>query len=846
MELHKNIKTQFDKNPALRVLFFFDESRNYEEHVKLWAYDDIVCIIADATPFHLKYQLENELKEKKVFLYYKRAEPTDIELESFPLADILLANKQLYLDPVMGFIEEYGLDTVSRPAIEKYYQSDLKFQNRKDFLSSILTKTKYSEPKLKEGLLCYHLELKKIADYNIIAAQTFCLALDSEKFAGTIEKLKRLDLYELLLENLNEIFGSVSNFLDDRSVRELICKLKYNTILRTPGKVSQHDTYSRYKEDNQVRLSRLFSFIHDWESDSQTGNLLPEVFAKLGNAIQEERIVEWYGGEINFGYYTEKLLRLVLDDCISQLTIQPTQVKQTIRRWFEEKNNSPAINFEVEYLWNTCSVYELLSQNTNFVYDKPADYLSRYEKELYKVDFYYRKAVDAYDKWQKESTEGQLDKSYKELHEEYERNFVTPLNNEWLKCVRSFNFDFSKIPVSKQYNFYKEKVNAKQQRTAVIISDAFRYESAIELVEVLNKDSKNTTKIESMLASVPSVTSLGMANLLPNTGIEIQGTGFSIDGISTEGTINRTKILKQAKEKSEAIDFNELIKFDQEKGREFFKNNEIVYIYHNQIDSTGEKIKTERKVYDAVLATVEDLALLIRKLNGWNVYRTLVTADHGFLLSIRDIPETMREDMPEMKDEFLVANRVVIANKIKDGSYQFKLSDTSSIKSELTVAIPKSINRYRRQGAGVQYVHGGASLQELIVPVIEYSRMREDVTEKVKLRLVKFDEKISSGYLRANILQLEPVSAGIKGIDTVIGLYSDVELLVSNELNVQFTSPSTTPTERTKEINLTLNSIGTTLNHCYLKGFDVDDTQRLNPLFSQRIMIQTIMPKDEF
>ncbi|MBK6445920.1 MAG: hypothetical protein IPF81_11710 [Bacteroidetes bacterium] len=167
----------------------------------------------------------------------------------------------------------------------------------------------------------------------------------------------------------------------------------------------------------------------------------------------------------------------------------------------------------------------------------------------------------------------------------------------------------------------------------------------------------------------------------------------------------------------------------------------------------------------------------------------------------------MREDMPEMKDEFLVANRVVIANTVKDGSYQFKLSDTSSIKSDLNVAIPKSINRYRRQGAGVQYVHGGASLQELIVLVIEYSRMREDVTEKVKLRLVKFDEKISSGYLRVNILQLEPVSAGLKGVDTIIGLYSDAELLVSNELNVQFTSPSNIPTERTKEVNLTLNSI---------------------------------------
>ena len=141
--------------------------------------------------------------------------------------------------------------------IEKYYQSDLRFQNRRDFLSSILTKSKYSESKLKEGLLCFHLELKKVSDYNIIASQLFCLGLDSEKFTSTIEKIKKLDLYDLLLENLNEIFGSVNNFLDDRSLRELVCKLKYNVILRSLGKSAQHDSYIRYKEENQEQKRNI-------------------------------------------------------------------------------------------------------------------------------------------------------------------------------------------------------------------------------------------------------------------------------------------------------------------------------------------------------------------------------------------------------------------------------------------------------------------------------------------------------------------------------------------------------------------------------------------------------------
>ena len=164
----------------------------------------------------------------------------------------------------------------------------------------------------------------------------------------------------------------------------------------------------------------------------------------------------------------------------------------------------------------------------------------------------------------------------------------------------------------------------------------------------------------------------------------------------------------------------------------------------------------------------------------------------------------------------------------------------------MKVALPKSVNRYKRQGSGVQYVHGGASIQELIVPVVEYSRMREETAEKVKIKLLKFDDKITSGYMRLNVLQLEPVASRMKELEANIGLYNDKDEAVSNEQNTMFNSSSSIPTERTTQILLTLSAKGSQLSSCILKAFDTEDEQRLNPIFTQRILIQTLIQRDEF
>lgn len=843
MNLKDQVIQQFERNPNIRVLFFFDASQSFIDELDSW--QDIHTIKVEGQYFSLKYQLETELRDKKVFLYFPQQEPIEQELEDFPLVDVLMANKQLYIDPVMALVEDFQLPSTARGPIEKYY-TELKHKNRRDFLANVLTPMAFNESALRRGLLCYHLNLKKICDYNLIAAQVFTLAMTPTEFDAVLERLKKLDLIDLLNKILIDIFGDSFKELSISGIKELTSRLKYNLLLSSVNKPVAEDQYSKLKEENPIRVSRLMSLFHDWESEAFMKDKLLPVLDQLGAAIKEEKLVTWYGVSQSFGFYTNVLKRKVVEECIILLESKPSLTKQAIKPWVDALSQQNGIAQAIQYIWSAASLYEIVNDYKSFVFDSLSEYISRYEREFYLVDLHYRKAETAFHQSMVMNVDINLDKSVKALRDCYEKEFITPLNNEWMRCLKAFDFKLNSTTYSKQYNFYKDKVTSKQQRTAVIISDAFRYEAARELSDVLSKDSKNSAPVGLMLASIPSVTMLGMANLLPNKGISVDEKGFIVNGIATEGTPNRTKILQSFNPKSLAIDFEELRTYDSEKGRELMKGLDTIYIYHNKIDAKGDDRRTEKAVFDAVAETLDDLGIMIRKLNSWNVYRILITADHGFLASMREIPETMKEDVPTFEKEFMIRNRAIVGEGLKGASYECALSDTTNIKTDLRVALPKSINRYRRPGSGVQYVHGGASLQELIVPVVEYSRMREDSSEKVRVRLMKYDERIASGYMKANLLQVEPISTGMKELEMIVGLYSDQDDLVSNEGRALLNSTSTNPMERNKELTLTLTAKGTNLSHCVLKGYDVDDEQKLNPLFSQRILIQSLIQRDEF
>ncbi len=848
MELKDKIQEQFRNNPSLRILFYFDNGQEHKEEIAKWSDAEILCYISDGRNVNLKYKLEKEFQERKVFLYFPFPEPSDKEKEEFPLLDLLIANKQLYIDPIRSFIEEHGLVEIHKNIIERYYASDLRFKNRKEFLSSILSHSTFSYSRLKRGLICFHLGLSRVMDPNLCVAKLMVLSLDEVAFNETIKKLKDLDLIDDVLHWIDEIFGIHEKELTAGLMKHLANIFKYNLITRTIENTNEEDQYLKLRLDT-LQMSRQWGFYLDWDSENSLKSSIDKVMYKLAHQINEEKIIEWYGLDASYGYWTPILKDKILAQCIEGIRFQPFKIKERIKNWYDQlENEKPAYKSLLCYIWNACSMFEMLKGEPTFRYNHPEDYLKQYVNEYCLIDLYYRKASTTYEEVMKFSfpDDFPLETSINQLNDAYETQFVSKFNYEWMQCLKENGFDFNAIPVSKQYTFYRDQIYGADQRIAVIISDAFRYEIAVELIDLLSNDSKNTGKLSWMLASVPSDTSLGMANLLPNQGIDSDGKGYSIKGLSTEGLENRSKILSSNNPTSTAISFQKLISMTQQEGRDFFKQFEVVYIYHNKIDAIGDSLKSEMAVFSAVAKTLEDIQVMLKKLNNWNVYKTLVTADHGFLMSMRKIGETMKEDLPEVKGEFKIHNRCVVAEEITDthGGYRFELAKSSAVKSNLKVMVPRSVNRFKRQGSGDQYVHSGASIQELVIPVMLYTRKRTDESTPVTVRLIRFDQRITSGYLKADILQIEPLGPLLKERTLNIGLYSSAGEILSQVERIVLNATSGNPTERTFRIMLNLGSQGTKETTCLLKGYDEGDP--LNSLFEERIIIQTLIEKDEF
>lgn len=127
--------------------------------------------------------------------------------------------------------------------------------------------------------------------------------------------------------------------------------------------------------------------------------------------------------------------------------------------------------------------------------------------------------------------EGDLEKLKQKVENQYAQ-FTYTLNHEWLACLDAVGYDYKKIKVQKQYDFFQNYVSPLKQKVAVIISDAMRYEVAHELVNELHKDDKNVSDLSFQLASIPSETSFGMANLLPGKNYVYDGE-ITIDGENT-------------------------------------------------------------------------------------------------------------------------------------------------------------------------------------------------------------------------------------------------------------------------------------------------------------------------
>ena len=143
-------------------------------------------------------------------------------------------------------------------------------------------------------------------------------------------------------------------------------------------------------------------------------------------------------------------------------------------------------------------------------------------------------------------------------------------------------------------------------------------------------------------STLPSITQYGMAALLPHRSLELtEDYSVLVDGQKTDTLEQRQAILQKYKPASRCVQYDDIKNLSVADLRSIFTRQDVVYIYHNQIDARGDKLNTENEVFNACAEAVDEISALIRRLTtSANRSRFIVTADHGFLYRRNKLAES--------------------------------------------------------------------------------------------------------------------------------------------------------------------------------------------------------------
>jgi len=389
----------------------------------------------------------------------------------------------------------------------------------------------------------------------------------------------------------------------------------------------------------------------------------------------------------------------------------------------------------------------------------------------------------------------------------YLNGFLRELNDNWQAFAQTYTTDAN---VPHQQRFYTTNVAPylqKNKKVFVIISDALRFECGVALTSRILAENKKRDRfsatISSMVGSLPSYTQLGMASLLPHKQLSIQNRNdiLFVDGKSSSGTANRDKILKIEDKNAMAIGYEEFLKYKRDEGRALLKDATVVYIYHDEIDKMGEK--NESKTFDAVESTFETLIKIVKQIANFNGSNIFITSDHGFLYTNQ---ATQESELCRVETEgaIKINRRFIIGQNLKSGTCLFEYSGANlGIGGDNAYLIPKSINKIRVQGGGNRFVHGGASLQELVIPLVEVHVGRG----KQEIKTVNVDmiplRNISTNRVNISLYQSEVVDDTTKPLTLKIAFEALDGTLLSDEFTHTFNSTQRYDTNRQTKFQMT-------------------------------------------
>jgi uncharacterized protein (TIGR02687 family) len=760
-----SLKKLFDR---YRIVFWYDDKSNLREDFEALELDGVTKVEIDNNEFSLKYRMLREEPKTKFLLYHEGPRPDD---EHNWLLDVFLYQGEFHTDQSAIILSELNLD----PKFLNLIEHHMVFFENKNRVNQLKKQLSHQETlqdfQLKLLAVCCGTESEKF-DYALMALLEEA-SIEEDDRMHTVE---RCGLSAFLWSEVKRRYGYAST---EVGITDFAFELFASAFASETG---DHATLSRAAGVflKQWKDSKTFSSGYGRYSGQCAEQL--NIADKL-TSIEFRQLIDCDLFEVIDRHIIKGILAQVKDRTVNDEQVNSWIRKRRTLHWHDTYRHH----------------YDALIHASRFLTLIPTLVLSiqgmgegvrLYSTTLSEVDRLYRKYLLHVGKADASSLFADLTK---DVENHYNNTFLLPLSSSWHDAIeREKRWDASPVPL--QRNFFTRHVN-RENKVCVIISDALRYEVADELTSLINGEDRFTAEIEPMLSMLPSYTQLGMASLLPNKELVIGDKGIvSVDGASSMGKANRDGILKKALDgKASAVDAESILNMKVEDCKPLVRDNQVLYVYHNVIDKVGDDRDSEEKVFTACEEALDDLQKLVRKLSSANANNIIITADHGFLYQNNVLDDSDFVGLPVLNEgAFLTDRRFLVGTKLKDNSSMIAFTASQlHLGGNYEIQIPRGINRLRVKGSGSRYVHGGATLQEVVIPVVKINKKRQGDVSFVSVSvLTGTSNRITSGQLGVTFYQNQPISAKVKSLRIRAGIYTADDVLISEqkELLFDFTS----------------------------------------------------------
>ena len=773
-----------------RIVFWYDTRQEFRADFAALELAGVEKLELANNEFGVKYRVLRQQPDQKFLLYRHGAEPA--HLENW-LLDVQLASGNTFrTDQVALWLAELELGPDAYPLLEAHL-AFFEAEKRREKLKELLQPSD-SQHALRHKMLAVCVGSDARLDVMLEA-------LLAELAAGSdarIRLIERSGLHSHLWEQMKRAYGYAS---EQPGLQDFVIDL-FKTCFLT-----EVDAGFKPQLSAEVKV-----FIKRWKDSRSHAGAFEKLSAHCAEILQiDDRLQALdYRALMDVDEF-ESVDRKILSDLVREVvarTVSAQEVEHWVRQrrqghWFDRYQH---VYLAIEHGAQFVQQLELASLEM----DSLADGIHKYTQTWFQLDQRYRKFIYH----ARESGQASLLQALNEKVENlYNNNYLSRLNirwQEWVDACQTWAAD-SVVSQSRFFSHFVQPYLERKGKVCVLISDAFRYEIGEELQSMIRREDRFEAELVPALASLPSYTQLGMAALLPHASLQLadDGTGgVLVDGISATGTANRARILAQTVASSTAVLAKDVLAMGKEESRALIRDHEVVYVYHNLIDKTGDTRDTEERVFGAAEETLEELLRVIKKLANANANNVLVTADHGFIYQNRPLQESdFLSTQPEGTAVLYTDRRFVLGRGLREhASFKTLQPKQLGLAGDLQVQIPKSINRLRLKGSGSRFVHGGATLQEVVIPVISINKKRQSDVGRVDVELIGGGGKtITTGQLAVVLYQTEPVTEKRQQRKLRVGLYTLEGESISDAHELTFDMTSENPRDREGPVRFILS-----------------------------------------